>query len=154
MFGGANWLSRCNPGDDGNSAARNNLPARTRGADIFNGVYRALVLYAEEQRITIAYTRHDTPADGYVVHVEQICVDPNLLALYRQLDQAGRRNLPGLRLDDALGVALTDAVLVSVRDTGMFMDPRSAKDWWQDTVRALLAAQAVAEGEALPAPGE
>jgi hypothetical protein len=121
------------------TAPREAIYPPARGADILNGVYRALVLYAEEERITLAYTRHDTPALGYVVHMEELCVDPNLLALYRRLDGEGRRSLPGLRLDDSVGVARNDAVLVAVRDTGMFMDPRSAKDWWQETVRARLA---------------
>ena len=106
------------------------------------GDHIALVLYAEQFRLTFTYTREDTPAIGYLVHVENFCVDPNLLALYQQLHQAGRTTLPGLRLDDSIGTALSESVLISVRDTGSFMDPRSGKDWWQDTVRAMLAAQA------------
>jgi hypothetical protein len=125
------------------------LPARN--ADIFNGVYRALVLYADEERITLGYTREDSPAPGYMVHVEDICVDPNLLALYRQTDLAGRSTLPGVRLDSVLGLARGDQVLVAVRDRGSFMDPRSAKDWWQDTARAWQAAHAAELEQAAPA---
>ena len=109
----------------------------TRRADILNGVYSAMVLYADATRLTLTYTRQDTPAPGYVLHIEDFCVDPNLLALYRQLDMAGRRTLPGLRRDAVLGVAQNSVVRVAVRDTGEFMDPRSAKDWWQAVVRAL-----------------
>jgi hypothetical protein len=100
----------------------------------------ALVLYAEQTRLTFAYTAEDTPAGGYVVHVENFCVDPNLLALYQEVHEAGRANLPGLRRGESIGSALDEKVLVAVRDSGSFMDPRSAKDWWQDRVRALLAA--------------
>ena len=63
----------------------------------------------------------------------------NLLALYRRLDQEGRRRLPGLRLDSVVGVAEDRRILIAVRDTGSFMDPRTAKDWWQDVVRARRA---------------
>lgn len=113
-----------------------------RGPNILPGGYIALVLYAEEERITLTYTREDTPARGYLIHLENFCVDPNLLALYRSLDQAGRTSLPGLTGDDALGTAVATPVIVAVRDTGSFMDPRSAKDWWQETAARLRAAAA------------
>lgn len=113
-------------------------PARQAG---IGGDYIALVLYAEKYRLTLTYTREDTPAHGYVVHVENVCVDPSLLALYRETDKAGRKSLPALRDQDIIGTALGEGILVAVRDSGSFMDPRSAKDWWQDTVRALIAAQ-------------
>jgi hypothetical protein len=103
----------------------------------------ALVLYAEKFRLTFTYTREDTPAIGYVIHIENFCVDPNLLALYEEMHAAGRDDLPALRRSDSIGTALSEALLVAVRDTGSFMDPRSGKDWWQDQVRALLAAEAV-----------
>jgi hypothetical protein len=105
------------------------------------GDFIALVLYAEPSRLTFVYTGEDTPAHGYVVHVENFCVDPNLLARYEEMDEAGRANLPGLRRAESIGTASGESVLVAVRDSGSFMDPRSGKDWWQDTVRALLAAQ-------------
>jgi hypothetical protein len=101
----------------------------------------ALVLYAEESRLTFTYTRQDTPAAGYLVHVEEFCVDPKLLALYQEMHAAGREELPALRRNDSIGTALGEGVLVAVRDSGSFMDPRSGKDWWQDQVRALLAAE-------------
>ncbi len=104
------------------------LPGRR--ADILNGTYQALVLYAEETRLTVGYTRDDSPAHGYVIHLENLCVDANLLALYQQLHQAGRSRLPGLRLDVPLGVSRAETVLLAIRDSGSFMDPRSRKDWW------------------------
>jgi hypothetical protein len=121
------------------TAPREPIYIPRRNADIYVGSYYALVLYAEEKRITFTYTRRDTPAIGYLIHIEEVCVDPNLLALYRRLDQEGRRRLPGLRLDSVVGVAEDRRILIAVRDTGSFMDPRTAKDWWQDVVRARRA---------------
>jgi hypothetical protein len=105
-----------------------------RSANIWND-YKAMVLYAEEQRITFGYTRRDTVANGYAVHLENICVDPNLLALYRaQTDTGGWHvtgHLPALRNNQALGTALSGEIKVVIRDKGAFMDPRSRKDWWR-----------------------
>lgn len=101
----------------------------------------ALVLYAEQTRLTLTYTHRDTPAVGYVVHIEDLCVDPNLLALYEEMHLSGRTHLPALGRNDIIGSALDEKVLVAVRDSGSFMDPRSAKDWWQEIVRTMLAAQ-------------
>ena len=105
--------------------------APSRHAEIYGGGYIAMVLYAEEQRITLTYTRRDSPAVGYVVHIEDVCVDPNLLALYRRLDAAGRCQLPAVHNAELLGVAAGDHYKVAIRDSGQFMDPRSRKDWWQ-----------------------
>lgn len=102
-----------------------------RKAQIYGGGYKSLVLYAEPTRITLGYTREDSVANGYVVHLEDICVDPNLLALYRGSNAAGRGFLPALREDEVLGTAPNGAVLVAVRDRGVFFDPRSRLDWWQ-----------------------
>ncbi|MEX1018457.1 MAG: hypothetical protein WDZ49_02300 [Litorilinea sp.] len=104
------------------------IPAR--GLQIYNGGYIALVLYAEETRLTVTYTRDDSPARGYVVHLEDFCVDPTLLAHYRQLDAAGRRQLPALRPQDPVGTAAPHPIKIAIRDEGSFMDPRSHKDWW------------------------
>lgn len=109
------------------------IPERT--PEIFGGEFKAMVLYAEEQRITLGYTRDDTVASGYAVHIENVCVDPNLLALYRaQIDEAGFRAtnlLPALRNNQKLGTAFNDEIQVAIRDRGAFLDPRSRKDWWQ-----------------------
>jgi hypothetical protein len=104
----------------------------SRGADILDGVFRATVLYADETGITLAYTRDDSPACGYVVHLEEVAINPGLVDLYRRLDSAGREKLPALRNDEVLGVATGADVAIAVRDRGMFMDPRSCKDWWRD----------------------
>ena len=108
------------------------IPSRT--ADIYQGTYRALVLYAEERRITLKYTRNDNVVAGYTIHLENVCVDPNLLALYQASNSQGRGNLPALRNGETLGVAPGAEILVATRDNGTFMDPRSAKDWWRTPV--------------------
>jgi hypothetical protein len=101
-----------------------------RGAQVYGGSYKALVLYAEPTRITLGFTREDSVANGYAVHLENVCVDPNLLALYQGSNAAGRGFLPALREDEVLGTA-NGTVLVAVRDRGVFFDPRSRLDWWQ-----------------------
>lgn len=106
-----------------------------RGTPIYSGGYSALVLYAEEKRITLGYTRRDTVAAGYVVHLENVCVNPNLVALYKAQEDAdgwlATGHLPGLRNNQALGTALGYEIQVAIRDAGTFMDPRSQKDWWR-----------------------
>jgi hypothetical protein len=100
------------------------------GAMSFDDGYEALVLYAATDRITLKYTRADNVVQGYTVHLEGICVAPDLLALYQQSDAAGRGRLPALRAGQALGRA-RDQVGVAIRDNGTFLDPRSRKDWWR-----------------------
>ncbi len=101
------------------------------GYDIQYG-YDALVLYASTERITLRYGREDHPGLGYVVHIENICVEPSLLALYDSLNAAGRWELPAVYGDQPIGRAWTDTVAVAVRDWGTFMDPRVRKDWWKE----------------------
>jgi len=100
------------------------------GYDIGGG-YQVLVLYATDERITLKYTRDDNVVVGYTLHVEGVCVEPRLLALYQQWNAAGRGSLPALRGGQAFGRARGAEIGVAIRDTGSFMDPRSAKDWWQ-----------------------
>ena len=99
-------------------------------AEIYGGGYVGVVLYAEENRLTIAYTRDGTVANGYAVQLENLCVDPNLLRQYREGNGGGRQNLPGLHNGDTVGTAASGELLVAIRDRGMFMDPRSKHDWW------------------------
>ncbi len=105
-----------------------------RAPVIYTGNYKAVVLYAEAKRMTLGYTREDSVAFGYAIHLENICVDPNLLALYRaQNNAAGYRLsglLPALRENQRIGSAFGSEVQVAIRDRGAFMDPRSRKDWW------------------------
>lgn len=95
----------------------------------------ALVLFADVKELTIAYTRSDSVANGYVVHITNICVEPNLLATYRaQLTPDGYRAtnlLPALRNNQRIGTADGDKITVAVTDGGAYLDPRSQKDWWR-----------------------
>jgi hypothetical protein len=107
-----------------------------RPAEIFHDTvtgrhYVAMVLYAAPDRITLKYTRDDTAATGYTIHIEGICVEPRLVALYNATNAAGRTYLPGLQYGQAIGRAAGSELGVAIRDTGSFMDPRSRKDWWQ-----------------------
>lgn len=110
------------------------LAIPSRNALVYSNA-NAMVLYADERRLTLGYTRQDTIAAGYAVYLENICVDPNLLALYRaQVGPDGYRasdRLPGLRNGQPLGTAASGEVIVGVRDNASWMDPRSRKDWWQ-----------------------
>jgi len=107
------------------------LSLPTRSAQIYPENFIALVLYAEPSRLTLTYLREDTVAHGYAVHLEDLCVDPALLALYRQWNEAGRGHLPALRAGEVLGTIGPDTLKVAIRDRGTFMDPRSRKDWWR-----------------------
>ena len=56
--------------------------------DIGQG-YEVIVLYADERRVALRYAREDSAgAQGYTVHIDGLCTDPNLLALYAGLDAA------------------------------------------------------------------
>ena len=85
---------------------------------------------ADDDSITLKYTREDNVVSGYTVHVVGLCVEPALRALYAANHAAGRGDLPALAGNQAFGRARSSEVLVSIRDTGSFMDPRSRKDWW------------------------
>jgi hypothetical protein len=100
------------------------------GGEISAAGHKVLVLYAEETRLTLKYTREDNILSGYTLHIEDICVAPELLALYETLDEAGRHYLPALFGRQAIGRAAGNSFGVSIRDSGYWMDPRSRKDWW------------------------
>jgi hypothetical protein len=93
--------------------------------------YEVLVLFAEPLSITLKYTREDNVVNGYTLHLEGACIAPDLLALYEQLNAAGRQRLPALRPGQTFGRAPGTEIRVAVRDAGSFLDPRSRKDWWQ-----------------------
>lgn len=114
-----------------NTAPHKPIFIPTRRAQIMTGAYIAMVLYAAEDRIMLVYTRGDTPAFGYVVHLENVQIDDELLTLYQSNNAAGRVQLPALRNNQQIGVAAGASIKVAIRDTGQFMDPRSRKDWWR-----------------------
>ncbi len=113
------------------------------GYDLGGGM-EVIVLYADARSLTLKYTRSDSVALGYTLHVDNICTDPNLLALYRSLDSGPRYvyygpppnhayeyNLPNLPAGQVFGTALDTEIRVAIVDTGSFMDPRSCNDWWK-----------------------
>ncbi len=101
------------------------------GEDLIDSGYEVLVLYATKDRLTLKYTRNDNVVHGYTLHLERICVDPALLSLYNQWNSAGRSKLPALHAGQAVGRSRGDTIGVAIRDSGVFLDPRSRKDWWQ-----------------------
>jgi hypothetical protein len=94
--------------------------------------FTAMVLYADARQLALKYTAEDRIDTGYLVHLINLCVDPNLVDLYRRLDAAGRHRLPVVFDSSVVGAALGGEVDVVVRDSGSFLDPRSRQDWWQD----------------------
>lgn len=102
-----------------------------RRAQIDGGGYKALVLYAEATRMTLGYLRDDSVANGCAVHLEQFCVDPNLVALYASSTAAGRSSRPALHEDEILGAAALGDIAVAVRDRGVFFDLGLRLDWRQ-----------------------
>lgn len=99
------------------------------GYDIGEG-FEVLVLLAERDRLTLKYTREDDVVEGYTIHIEDACIDPRLVALFDALLATGSRDRPALRAGQTFGRVQGAEVLVSIRDAGTFMDPRSRKDWW------------------------
>ncbi|MCW1967072.1 MAG: hypothetical protein KIH69_002980 [Anaerolineae bacterium] len=106
-----------------------------RNVPIWSDGLTGLVLFADVKELTIAYGRHDTVNNGYVLHLTNICVEPNLLATYRaQLTSDGRRAtnfLPAVRNNQRIGTADGNRVTIAITDGGEYLDPRSDKDWWR-----------------------
>jgi hypothetical protein len=115
----------------------------TSGYDIGGGM-EVIVLYADENSVAIKYAREDSAgAPGYTVHIDGLCTDPNLLALYDTLEANGQRyvyvppgnrpyayDLPNLPAGQPLGTAPATEIVVAIVDTGAFMDTRSCNEWW------------------------
>jgi hypothetical protein len=97
-----------------------------RQQDIYDGKYRATLLYADENSLTFVYSRAGNVTKGYTVHYLGLQTDPNLLALFRE---SQGNELPGLTLDTPVGLA-ADELIVAIRDNGKFLDTRSKNDWW------------------------
>lgn len=95
--------------------------------------YNAMVIYADNNSITLKYTREDNIGikNGYAIQIEEIAVDPGLLGLYQSLNAGGRRELPAVSNEQVVGTAKGNEIRVVIRDTGDFLDPRSKLDWWQ-----------------------
>jgi hypothetical protein len=121
------------------------LHVPTSGYDIGGGM-EVLLIFADEDSVALRYTREDSSGSpGYTLHVDNICTDPDLLALYESLDAPdGPRyvfvpprnrpyayNLPNLPAGQTFGTARDTEIVVAIVDTGTFMDPRSCHEWWQ-----------------------
>ncbi|MFK7805668.1 MAG: hypothetical protein AB8G95_28825 [Anaerolineae bacterium] len=115
------------------------LFAPVSGYDIGGGV-EVIVIFADENTVTLHYTREDSAARGYTIHIDQICTDPNLLSLYNSLDNPdGPRyeypsdgyNLPTLPAGQTFGTTGNDNMVIAIADTGTYQDPRSCNEWWQ-----------------------
>jgi hypothetical protein len=115
------------------------------GYDIGGGK-EVILIYADENTVALRYTREDSAGSaGYLLHIDNICTDPNLLASYNALDNpSGPRyqyippnkrpysyNLPNLSTGKVLGTVRYSEVIVAIVDTGRFWDPRSCDEWWQ-----------------------
>ena len=151
-----NWAASPNPGTRG--APISTYPVTALGLRTWPGeelhvpvsgysiggspAMEVLVIFADEDTITLRYTREDSSgSQGYSVHIDNICTDPNLLALYNSLDQGKRYefhyrgwqgyNLPNMPAGKVFGTARDDEIVIAVQDTGNFMDPRSCNEWWQ-----------------------
>lgn len=105
------------------------------------GNMEVIVMFADQDSITFKYTRDDSvQPNGYTLHVDNICTDPNLLALYNSLDTGPRYvyvgypysyNLPNLADGQTFGTARATEIRAAIVDTGAFLDPRSCNEWWQ-----------------------
>jgi hypothetical protein len=151
-----NWAPSPNPGTRGSISTSwpvnlygmqttpgEALRVPTSGYDIGQGM-EVIVLYADDDSVTLNYSRDDTVTNGYTVHVDNICTDPNLLNLYNQHDQPGgpRYQIYGkdgivdyhlvtLSAGQVFGTARDGEIRAGVVDSGSFMDPRYCNDWWQ-----------------------
>lgn len=107
------------------------VPVSGRG---LSGGYEIVVIYAEEDVLTIKYTEHDNVVIGYTIQFQNIETDPQLLERYKATEecQNGIRVLPAYREGEIIGKAAGDVLIVAVRDTGAWMDPRWEDHWWQE----------------------
>jgi len=106
--------------------------------DIGQG-FEVIVLHADERRVALHYTREDSAAPGLHSARRGSLHDPNLLALYNQLNAAnGPRYVFPASQYRCRSCQRTvhwrgtrSEVVVAVVDSGEFMDPRSCNEWWQ-----------------------
>ena len=96
-------------------------------ADIFQGVIALPVLYAARP----SASPWPTARRQHGVRLRRAHGrrgrSPRAGGLYRELDAAGRRELPGLRNGEVLGVAAGEAIKVAVRDQGCSWTRAGAK---------------------------
>lgn len=100
------------------------------GHDIGGG-YTQMVLYADDNGITLVNTRDDNPIEGYTTHYQNVKVNQDILAEYNAANANNRTDLPILKPHVPLFTSKGDEVIVAQTDTGEPMDPRSVLDWNQ-----------------------
>lgn len=114
---------------------------RSIGIDFGNGT---MVMYADADTVALKFSRADSaaPGSGYTMHIDNICTDPALLALYNSLDNTARNtyygtpdlnndyDLPGLTAGQVFGTARDTEIRVAVVDSGSYLDPRSCWELW------------------------
>ena len=97
---------------------------------LFETVVRALQAQSHD---VVGYLQRETP-DGRdccsIMHLEDVCIEPDLLAKYNKLHADGRDSLPVLKGRQPFGRALGSEIKVAMRDSGHFLDPRSRNSWW------------------------
>lgn len=103
------------------------IKAPITGYEIAPG-YNYVVLYMSENDVVIHNTLDDSVASGYTIHFLDIKPNPALKALYDQNERFGRKQLVEISCETVIGTADGNP-LVSMRDTGSFMDIRYI-DWW------------------------
>ena len=115
------------------------LHTPSSGYNIGGGM-EVIILFADTDTIALHYSREDSAAVGYTIHIDNICTDPNLLSLYNSLDNPnGPRydypsavyNLPTLPAGQIFGTTSSGQMVLATADGGAFQDPRSCNDWWQ-----------------------
>ncbi|MEK7565825.1 MAG: hypothetical protein AAB506_02160 [Patescibacteria group bacterium] len=99
------------------------------GYDIGGG-YQVTVLYATANQIVIHYAADDNVANGYMLHLKGFNVSKDILTKYEALRGTGGSSLLRLSGNYVLGLANGQELLLVIRDTGGFMDPRW-KEWWR-----------------------
>ncbi|MFA5135906.1 MAG: hypothetical protein WC489_00760 [Patescibacteria group bacterium] len=91
-----------------------------------------LVLYASKNYILFTHSSGDNLSEGYLYYFLDICVDPNLVALYQSDSAQGRSKLPVVATGQTFGYAAENTdVKIVIRDTMSFMDTRYREDWWE-----------------------
>ena len=101
------------------------------GYEIATGGLQARALYVDGDSVTLKYTGEDNVVVGYALSMVGVCPAPALRSKYESDDAAGRKQMPALHGGDVIGTACGSETLVTIRDSGSFMDPRSETDWWQ-----------------------
>lgn len=87
------------------------------------GGLAAIVIYADENRVTFKIGREDSIVTGYTLYFENLCVDKNLISLYQKLNNEGRKYLPAIYPQQFFGLT-RNRLKIAIRDTGMFLDLR------------------------------